>query len=82
MTEALTNVAKHAGSDRAGVKLAVADAALLIVVRDGGTANVGLPWAPGVGLSSMRERALQLGGTCEAAAAESGGLVTVRLPIA
>jgi two-component system, NarL family, sensor kinase len=38
-------------------------------------------WTPGVGLSSMQERAQQLGGSCEATATVTGGLVTARLPI-
>jgi len=35
------------------------------------------PWVPGVGLTSMRERAEQLGGTFRA----GGGCVEVLLPI-
>jgi two-component system NarL family sensor kinase len=38
--------------------------------------------APGVGLSSMRERADELGGTCSVAAADGGGtIVRAELPL-
>jgi two-component system, NarL family, sensor kinase len=53
--------------------------ALTIRVRDYGQ-DSGM-WTPGVGLSSMQERAQQLGGSCEATATVTGGLVTARLPI-
>jgi signal transduction histidine kinase len=78
--EALTNVARHAHARRAAVSIAVDDA-LHLEVRDDG---IGLPEDPhpGVGLTSMRERARELGGSFEIAVAEPGGtLVRVRLPL-
>src|ERR687898_418428 len=63
--EALTNVSRHARASACTVRLACADGrALTIEVTDDG---VGLPETPegGVGLSSMRERAAELGGECE-----------------
>ena len=62
--EALTNSARHSGSDEAAAALAVRDEDLVIAVRDGGAA--GRHWQPGVGLASMRERAAELGGTLSA----------------
>ena len=74
VVEALTNVARHAGSRAAVVTLA-SDDGLRIAVRDGGAATAA--WVPGVGLTSMRERAEQLGGTFRA----GGGCVEVVLPL-
>jgi signal transduction histidine kinase len=80
VAEALTNVARHAQAARCDIRLALADALELEVIDDGR----GLPsdYQPGVGLISMRERAEELGGTCEAKPAPGGGtLVRARLPI-
>jgi two-component system NarL family sensor kinase len=49
----------------------------LEVTDDGGPGDV---WSPGVGLTSMRERAELLGGTFSAAADATGGRVRARLP--
>ncbi len=74
VTEALTNVARHAGSRDAVVALERDGGRLRIVVQDGGAPAA--EWVPGVGLTSMRERAEQLGGTFRAGA----GRVEVVLP--
>jgi two-component system NarL family sensor kinase len=75
VVEALTNVARHAHTRDAAVALEPDGDRLRIAVRDGGTATA--DWVPGVGLTSMRERAEQLGGTFRA----GGGCVEVALPI-
>jgi signal transduction histidine kinase len=79
--EALTNVSRHARASACTVRLACADGrALTIEVTDDG---VGLPDTPegGVGLSSMRERAAELGGECEIVRSRpSGTRVFARLP--
>lgn len=81
-TEALTNVARHAGARHCRVDLRMNGSGMLVLrVEDDGT---GLPSRPraGVGLTAMRERAAELGGTCEARPVEpSGTLVLVRLPV-
>jgi two-component system, NarL family, sensor kinase len=59
--EALTNSARHSGSDEATATLTVHDDALVVEVDDRGSANG--TWQPGVGMASMRERAAELGGT-------------------
>ncbi|WP_442940260.1 sensor histidine kinase [Nocardioides sp. B-3] len=59
--EALTNSARHSGSEEATASLLVRDGTLVIEVRDAG--EPGAPWQAGVGLASMRERAAELGGT-------------------
>jgi signal transduction histidine kinase len=80
--EALTNVSRHAKARSCTVRLACPHGrALEVEVTDDG---VGLPDKPegGVGLSSMRERAVELGGTCEIMlASPSGTRVFARLPL-
>ncbi|MEU8661131.1 sensor histidine kinase, partial [Actinoplanes philippinensis] len=79
VSEALTNVAKHAEAQRCSVHVHCADDALTIDVTDDG---VGLPNPihAGVGISSMRERAAELGGDCTISAASPHGTV-IRLCI-
>jgi signal transduction histidine kinase len=59
--EALTNVVRHSGADVATVCLRADDGGLLLEVTDDGSGTV-LAREDGVGLSSMRERAEQIGG--------------------
>jgi two-component system NarL family sensor kinase len=61
VTEALTNVVRHARASRCAVRIQL-DHGLDVEVRDDG---VGLPegWRTGVGIASMRERVAELGGT-------------------
>lgn len=75
VTEALTNAARHSGSDLVAARLVRAGGALDVEVRDGGAATG--PWRPGVGIASMRERAQELGGTLTTA----GGVVQAELPL-
>jgi signal transduction histidine kinase len=78
-TEALTNAARHSGSDRADLRIGVAADRLSVTVRDGG--RNGQPWTPGVGLSSMKERAAEVGGTLTINA-DDGFSVQALLPLA
>ncbi|SNQ48760.1 Histidine kinase [Frankia canadensis] len=86
VTEAVTNVARHADATRCEVTIGCAEA-LTIEIRDdgqarrsaGGTASVA-SWTPGVGLTSMRERATALGGTWSGGPTAAGGRVVVELP--
>jgi signal transduction histidine kinase len=61
--EALTNVVRHAHARTCRVSLSLDDEKLQVEIRDDG---IGLPpeRQAGVGLTSMRERAEELGGTC------------------
>jgi signal transduction histidine kinase len=78
--EALTNVARHAQAKNCTVALTIKEDLRLEISDDG----VGLPPGHrlGVGLTSMRERAEELGGTCiiERRAA-SGTRVSATLPL-
>jgi signal transduction histidine kinase len=77
-TEALTNAARHSGSDRADLLISVDGGRLSVAVRDSG--RNGQPWTPGVGLSSMRERAAEVGGTLTVTGGD-GFAVHALLPI-
>lgn len=79
--EALTNLARHAQARTASVLITIEEA-LELEIRDDG---IGLPAerSAGVGLTSMRERTAELGGSFEIDSAPGGGtLVRVRLPLA
>ncbi|MDP9479007.1 MAG: sensor histidine kinase [Actinomycetota bacterium] len=81
--EALTNAARHARAETCRVRLSVdrAEGVLELEVTDDG---VGMPAGrrAGVGMSSMRERAEELGGTCEVELVPTGGTrVLARLPL-
>ncbi|HZY65612.1 MAG TPA: GAF domain-containing sensor histidine kinase, partial [Rubrobacteraceae bacterium] len=81
--EALMNVSRHADASTCTIRLTCPEHRILEVeVADDG---VGLPDSPeqGVGLRSMRERAAELGGSCEIGrASPTGTRVFVRLPLA
>jgi signal transduction histidine kinase len=70
--EALANVVRHAQAHRCCICLSCENDLLHVEVTDDG---IGLPESSraGVGLLSMRERAAELGGTCEIALMPEGG---------
>ncbi|MDP8975646.1 MAG: sensor histidine kinase [Actinomycetota bacterium] len=79
--EAITNVVRHAEATRCTASLQAMGSTLSIVVTDDG---IGLqrPVRPGVGLTSMRERAEELGGAFEVAPAHpTGTRMRTTLPI-
>ncbi|MFE9656656.1 sensor histidine kinase [Micromonospora sp. NPDC006431] len=71
--EALTNVARHAGTATAQIHVEYAPAQLTVSVTDDGQASPVRPVTPGVGLRGMRERVTGLGGTLHTAARDGGG---------
>ena len=79
--EAVTNALRHSDAETCTVTLRRVDGSLLLQIRDTGQGLAPDPGA-GVGLTSMRERAEELGGTCTVTSDESGTLVEARLPIA
>ncbi len=79
--EALANVVRHAQAHGCRICLSCENDLLHVEVCDDG---IGLPksYRAGVGLLSMRERAAELGGTCEIAPLPEGGTcVQARLPL-
>jgi signal transduction histidine kinase len=82
VTEAMTNAARHSGATSITVRLALPEGDdLRIEVSDDG-AGPPASWQAGFGLISMRERAAELGGSCEAGPAPGGGgRVTASLPL-
>lgn len=81
-TEALTNVARHSRADRAVLRLRCDDELEVCVTDDGVPDGSALPpWRPGVGLTTMRERAVELGGSFAAGPTTTGGRVQALLPV-
>ena len=79
-TEAMTNAVRHAGAARCSLRL-VGGSDLTLVVEDDGR-GVGADRGTGVGLSSMQERAAELGGELRLEARPGGGTrVIARLPL-
>ena len=81
--EALTNVARHSPSEAAGVTIEAPTGWLSLVVTDGCPPAAGgeTVWQGGVGLTSMRERAAQVGGSFSAGPTPTGGRVEALLPL-
>ena len=83
LQEALTNIARHSGATRAGIRLAATPGGLTLTISDDGR---GLPAdgpGPGrAGLPSMRERATSLGGRFEIRSGPGGGTtIAVTVPL-
>ena len=78
--EAVTNARRHArNATRIDVVVRVDDGGVRVEVRDDGQAAASA--LPGYGIHGMRERAVLLGGHCEAGPRPDGGwLVTATLP--
>lgn len=83
--EAVSNAARHARATRCDVRIAPADDVLAVEVTDDGTGlvtRVNRSRRTGVGLSSMRERAAELGGELCVGPGPSGGTrVLAHLPL-
>jgi signal transduction histidine kinase len=79
--EALANFVRHSHGSECAVKLSESDHYLQVEVCDDGQ-GIRRDVKPGVGLSSMRERAAELGGTCAIEALPEGGTrVLARVPL-
>lgn len=83
VTEAVANVSRHSRASRVEVDIdGSAERELVLTVSDDGAHAGPLPtWTPGVGLSSMQERATELCGTVRAEPTPAGGRVHARLPL-
>jgi signal transduction histidine kinase len=79
--EAFTNIINHAQATACQIEVKVENNALLLEVKDNGR-GVSANTRAGVGLTSMRERAAELGGDCFVENTPAGGTrVRARLPI-
>ena len=81
VAEAVTNAIRHAEATEVVVRLAVEAGTLVIEVTDNGC---GLPAAPvpGLGLTSMRLRAEELGGQLSISTGAGSTSVVARVPVA
>ena len=79
-TEALQNVLKHASATTARVVLESIGARVRLSVSDDGR-GLPTPLIAGVGLTAMRERADELGGTVDVARRREWTTVVVELPL-
>jgi signal transduction histidine kinase len=83
--EALTNVVRHAHASHCTIRLNLVTGEASVLEVEVADDGVGVPETPilGVGLRSMRERAAELGGSCQVMrAAEGGTRIRASLPIA
>jgi signal transduction histidine kinase len=79
--EALTNARRHSGASRVSVTLKLEGEDLLAEISDDGQ-GFGPGSVPGVGLSSMRERATLIGGELEIESQPGQGTsVRLRVPL-
>ncbi|MGW1714704.1 sensor histidine kinase [Streptomyces sp. NPDC002156] len=76
-TEALTNAARHARASNVDLRIEIGDGLRLEVCDDGSPVGEETAWQPGVGITSMQERAAELGGNCVA----GHGRVVALLPL-
>lgn len=80
--EALTNVVRHAGTERCRVTIGYAERELTVTVSDEGQGSAGTAAGTGFGITGMRERAALLHGTLHTATSPHGGFtVRAALPL-
>jgi signal transduction histidine kinase len=87
--ECLTNVYRHSGSSTASIKIYPSDDKMLVVqvcdqgkgIPSGIQLTMSLGASHGVGLSGMRERVRELGGTLDIQSGENGTTVTAEFPV-
>jgi two-component system, NarL family, sensor kinase len=76
--EAINNTVRHAHATHCSLRVRCDGAFVLEVLDDGPPRG---EWKPGVGLTSLRERATDLGGTWAAGPDSTGGRVQALLPL-
>lgn len=82
LQEALSNVARHAGTRAATVRLLVEHATLVLEIEDNGCGFEPVEATRGLGLVAMRERAALMGGRAEFRQPAAGGtLVRLTVPL-
>jgi PAS domain S-box-containing protein len=85
--EALTNVFRHSGAQKAWITLVQRDNEIVVKVRDDGKGVVNevaelRGGSTGVGIGGMSERAKDFGGTLKLSNANPGTMVEVTIPVA
>jgi len=81
MLEAFTNIINHARASTCHIRMKTEKGSLLVEISDNGQ-GMGKNARAGVGLTSMRERAAELGGDCSVENLPDGGMrVNARLPL-
>jgi signal transduction histidine kinase len=80
VTEAVANAVRHGRPQQCRVALDVTGTELVLSVSDDGS-GIDADAVRGVGLTSMRERAAEVGGTFDLVTGPSGTAVTARLPL-
>jgi signal transduction histidine kinase len=80
VTEALTNITRHANAHHAQVDITTDDQTLRLSIADDGAGGADTG-PPGVGLTSMRRRAETLHGSCTIDSTTTGTTVAVTLPL-
>lgn len=78
-TESVTNALRHGDATTCRITVRFDDS-LHLEVQDNGRRKEGT-WRPGVGLSSMQERAAEVGGRVTAGPTDRGGRVHAQLPL-
>jgi two-component system NarL family sensor kinase len=79
--EAVANAVKHARASRVAVALVAGDGELRLTVTDDGVGLPDVPPSRGLGLTSMRQRAEEIGGRCTVVSDGAGTRVSVALPL-
>lgn len=79
--EAVANALRHARPRHLTVSLRIGRDLMIEVCDDAAPIDAATAWSAGVGLRSMRERAAELGGACDARPSPHGGVVTASLPL-
>jgi signal transduction histidine kinase len=80
VSEAVTNVARHAHARACVVEVRLVGGTLTATVSDNGS-GIAAGTTGGSGLSTMRERAEELGGTLSVHSCAGGASVTARIPL-
>jgi signal transduction histidine kinase len=83
LQESLTNIHRHAGSERAAIRLQVESGTAVLMVQDYGKGFDVRPgrFAPGVGIAGMRERARELGGEFKIDSGPGGTVIEATIPL-
>jgi PAS domain S-box-containing protein len=87
--ECLTNIHRHSGSSTAGIRLDRDPDKITLEVSDlgrgvsatRGTQSKSMPWQVGVGIPSMQERVMQIGGRLDIDSGSHGTTVRITVPV-